>query len=188
MRQFGVPVQHKRQCIGKDGWTGAGLYGFRREMPPKRSRTRNSAEKSKYVTCNGMQPNATGQLALDIGHQRDHSVFQRVKRRGSTKNHGVHIEQLPWLLIRRPAHHHAVQRTKLSSCLIERRDAPVEYDFEVRMRRFEAMDKRVVKRRHFAISRGDNPFSQAFRACTIRASTPASFTIRVNAKSASSGF
>jgi hypothetical protein len=85
VRQFGVPVQHKRQCIGKDGWTGAGLYGFRREMPPKRSRTRNSAEKSKYVTCNGMQPNATGKLALDIGVSATIASFSESNGAGSPK-------------------------------------------------------------------------------------------------------
>src|SRR5262245_66606651 len=98
-----------------------------------------------------MQPHTTGQLTFDIRDQRDRGIFRRVEWCGFTENHGIHIEQLPRLVIRRSTHHHPVQRTELSSRLVERRDTAVEYDFKVRMCLFEAMDKRVVKRRHFAI-------------------------------------
>ena len=120
-------------------------------MSPESARTGNPAEKSKYVTCNSMQPRAAGQLTLDIGHQRSCSILKRVKRCGFAENHGVHIEQLPRLLIRRSTHHHSVQRTELISRLVERRDATVEYDLKVRIRRLEPTDNRIVKRRYFAI-------------------------------------
>src|SRR6185295_9304869 len=120
-------------------------------MSPESARAGNRAEKSKYVTCNSMQPHAAGQLTLDIGQQRSCSILRRVERRGFAENDGIHIEQLPRLLIRRSTHHHSVQRTERISRLVERRDATVEYDLKIRIRRLESTDNRIVKWRYFTI-------------------------------------
>ena len=71
MRQFGIPVQHKHECISEDGWAGARLDGFSRQMPPESARAGNRTEKSKDVTCNTGLPTfafmATTQSATSDG-------------------------------------------------------------------------------------------------------------------------
>jgi hypothetical protein len=90
VRQFGIPVQHKHECISEDGWTGARLDGFSRQMPPESARAGNRTEKSKDVTCNSVQSHATRQLTFDIGHQRSCSIHQRVTAQVRRKSRDPH--------------------------------------------------------------------------------------------------
>src|SRR5580658_1476489 len=99
----------------------------------------------------GMKPRTLRQLALDIRNQSRRRLFWRRKGSVLAKEHRIDGNEPPGLLIGGAPDHDAVHMPQVLACFFERTNAPVEYDRQMRMRRFQPIDPIVIERRHLAV-------------------------------------
>ncbi len=90
-------------------------------------------------------------MALDVGQKA-------LDRFGARRHLGAGVEEAPVDLgedirglVGGAAEHHAVDVLQVRVGLVERRDAAVDDDGQLRVRRLEPVDARVVERRHLAV-------------------------------------
>ena len=184
---FAHRVHDAGECGAEGGNVGAGLHRFRCQMPTERACAGDAAEQAEDVPRDRVQSHAAFERALDIGSERFGRRLRRREARGLAEQHRIDGQQPPRLLIGGAPHHHAVDAGEMRERLVEIRDAAVEHDLESGMGGLEPIDAGVIERRDVAVLARREPSSQALRACTMSAATPAASTAPVNASSASSG-
>src|SRR5262245_20079387 len=120
-------------------------------MSPERARSRNTMEKTEYVSRDGIEPRTVGKRSLDVWNEREQRLVGRVEWRRCTKELGVDLQQQPRLLICCAPHHDTVQALQLSECLLNASKPTVEHDFKIRVCGLQTTDQPVIKRRHLAV-------------------------------------
>src|SRR5215467_9594731 len=113
-------------------------------MAPEGAPAGHAAEQAENVAGDGMQADATRELALDIGNKRASCGACARERRGRGKQLWINGEQPPGLLIGRAAHHHAIEMVEMLRGLLNTADAAIEHDRKPRMRGLEPVDAAIV--------------------------------------------
>ena len=110
MRQIHGLVHDQRERVGENRSACAGLDALGREMAAEGARARHRAEETKHMAGDGVQADAFGQLALDIGDEREAGLLGRGKGRRRAEQHRIDRQQPPGFLVGGAAQHDAVER------------------------------------------------------------------------------
>ena len=120
-------------------------------MAAEGTRARDTAEQSKDVPRDGMQPRAAGKLALEIGDQRLGRFPRGGEAGGLAEQQWIDLQETPRLLIGGAPHHDAIEVREMGPGLIEIDHAAIDHDGKTAMRRLEAVDAGVVERRDIPV-------------------------------------
>src|SRR5690606_17553304 len=108
-------------------------------------------EQTQNMPCHVLQCGAFSQPGLDVGKKGTEHVQARGEARFGTKELRIHLLQQPWILVGLAPDHNAIHMIQHLQTLLERADAAVEDDAQLRKALLETKDPRIVQWWHLTV-------------------------------------
>ena len=100
-------------------------------MAPILSSAELTLVQPEHVSRHVVQPRPLSQLRLDVrAHRLNDRLTVGTDSRWGVEQSGIDVAQEPWILVRCPTHHHAIDLLKVLLTRFQRFDAAIDHNSE----------------------------------------------------------